>query len=150
MQTFLPHQSFIKSANVLDKKRCWKQVVEAKQILNVLEQIQTGNNKVGWSNHPAVKMWVNYDNALKLYYNTFLSIAISKHQIKTSMQQLDVVTNAIIMPWWMGNKEFHRAMRSRLIEKDMNFYLPKFQNDYKFNDGKYLWPNMVNKTFYII
>ena len=35
MQTFLPYPDFQRSAAVLDKKRCWKQVVETKQIINV-------------------------------------------------------------------------------------------------------------------
>ena len=33
MQTFLPYENFLESAKVLDKKRCWKQVVEANQII---------------------------------------------------------------------------------------------------------------------
>lgn len=30
MQTFLPFPDFLESAKALDKKRCWKQVVEAR------------------------------------------------------------------------------------------------------------------------
>ncbi len=51
MQTFLPYESFDESTMVLDKKRCWKQVVEAAQIIDVLE-----GRRTGWANHPAVKM----------------------------------------------------------------------------------------------
>ena len=39
MTTFLPYPDFLQSAQVLDKKRCWKQFVEAKQITDTLEKI---------------------------------------------------------------------------------------------------------------
>jgi len=53
----------------------------------------------------------------------------------------------MVWPWWLGMEEFHRAMRARLIEKDRDFYLPKFPNDEGYNDGKYWWPMMETKTF---
>ena len=66
MQTFLPHSNFRKTARYLDYRRLGKQRVEAYQILNVLTGKSKGN---GWKNHPAVKMWKGYENALKLYLN---------------------------------------------------------------------------------
>ena len=56
----------------------------------------------------------------------------------------------LVSPWWMGNENFHRAMRSRLIDKFPEFYEPKFPGDKGFNDGKYLWPVMETKTFRVI
>lgn len=159
MQTFLPYSDFIKSASVLDKKRCFKQVVEAKQILctlradNLPEDWQ--NTKAfqnqRWQNHPAVKMWKGYEEALKQYYNSFLMISLDKHKINTTMPYLDVIFSNVIYPWWLGKMKFHRAMRARLIEKDENFYKPIFdKEDVNFNEGKYLWPKTEATEFYMV
>ncbi len=153
MQTFLPYPDFHDSAVVIDKKRCWKQVVEAAQILDVLE-----GRKNGWANHPAVKMWIGYNNVLRGYFNVFLHVSKTLHGINTKYTQLSPYRtgfnpdkdNHDYYPWWLGNKDFHRAMRARLIEKDEEFYLPKFPDDKGFNGGKYFWPDMETQTFKII
>lgn len=156
MQTFLPYASFQRSAAVLDKKRCWKQVVEAKQIINVLE-----GNSTAWENHPAVKMWEGHIPELMVYFNVFLNTCKEVHGIKTKYYNYtlsDFKGRRVLedggfymeKPWWLGNEDFHRAMRARLIEKDEAFYLPLFPDDKGFNDGKYLWPDMQTKTFRII
>jgi hypothetical protein len=116
MQTFLPYSDFELSAQVLDKKRCWKQVVETSQILDVLK-----GKKVGWANHPAVKMWGGYIPALELYFNSFWLVATQIHKIKTKYSPI-FVPLPHEMPWWLGDYDFHRAMRARLIEKDRDFY----------------------------
>ena len=146
MQTFLPYESFLDSAEVLDKKRCWKQVVETAQIFDVLE-----GRKTGWGNHPAVKMWVGHTDILKEYFNVFLGISISKHKINTKYKYFSYKSMVHpILPWWLGDENFHRAMRARLIEKDEEFYFPLFPKDKGFNDGKYFWPVMESQTFRII
>ncbi len=153
MQTFLPYESFDESTMVLDKKRCWKQVVEAAQIIDVLE-----GRRTGWANHPAVKMWEGHIPELKLYFNVFLRHCKNTHGINTKYEPYDEthfqsrstgqgIGNLMVWPWWLGMEEFHRAMRARLIEKDRDFYLPKFPNDEGYNDGKYWWPMMETKTF---
>lgn len=153
MQTFLPYEDFNESAMVLDKKRLWKQAVEAHQIIDVLE-----GRKKGWANHPAVKMWDGHVPELKLYFNVFLRVAKEKHHINTQMVRFSEehfysrssghgIGNYMVWPWWLGQEEFHRAMRARLIEKDRDFYLPKFPHDEGYNDGKYWWPMMETKTF---
>lgn len=187
MQTFLPYSDFRKSAESLDKKRCWKQVVEAKQIIDVLEQLSKNepNNFIGdslkrkriaWENHPAVKMWIGYNDLLKHYYNVFLDYCINQHKINTKLFYIECkysngeyndadgeyLVNGFEIygdlfklsdketPFWLGNEDFHRSHRSRLIEKDREFYLPKFPEDEGYNDGKYWWPDMKTKTFKII
>ena len=64
MQTFLPYPNLSKSLKTLDRQRLGKQRVEAFQILNILLE---RTDRKGWKNHPAVKMWSGYENALKLY-----------------------------------------------------------------------------------
>ena len=154
MQTFLPFFSFEDSAASIDKKRCWKQVVEAKQVLCILHyegvpsdwKQSKGWLKQGWRNHPAVLMWKGYEDALAIYYNDFLDYCLKVHKINTTMEKAQVI-NRPLYPWWLGEEKFHRAMRSRLIVKNEAFYLPKFPNDKGFNDGMYWWPDMTKKTF---
>lgn len=152
MQTFLPYPDFLKSAQVLDKKRCWKQVVEAKQIISILSHLEEcPKDTVPWKNHPAVKMWEGHKQLLKIYFSIFLIMCTDKHIINTKYTPYTLRLNEKVKkPFWLDNEDFHRAMRSRLIEKDRDFYLPLFPNDEGFNDGKYLWPNMETKTFKII
>jgi len=146
MQTFLPYEDFQKSAEVLDKKRCWKQVVEAKQIISCLCEKETG-----WKNHPAVKMWKGYEDLLKHYYNVFLKYCLDVHKINTKLPYHTIyASNLENKPFWLGNEPFHRAMRSRLIEKNREFYLPKFPEDDGYNDGKYFWPVMESQTYRMI
>lgn len=155
MQTFLPYSEFQESAYVLDKKRAWKQVVECKQILcslraNGLPQdwinSKSYQNQV-FKNHPARIMWSGYEELLKQYFNDFLVVCKKYHKINTKMELLNINTNKINRPFWLGDDKFHRAMRARLIEKDEKFYLPKFPNDKNFNDNKYLWPINESKTY---
>jgi len=83
------------------------------------------------------------------YYNAFLIVSLTKHKIKT-LKELYDIDRGSEMPWWMGNENFHRAMRSRLIEKLPEHYAPLFPEDKGFNDGKYFWPVMETKTFRVI
>lgn len=62
MQTFLPHTSFERSAQYLDRQRLGKQRVEGYQILRTL----TGETS-GWRRHPAVCQWEGYLGALADY-----------------------------------------------------------------------------------
>lgn len=145
MQTFLPYKNFLDSARALDMKRCWKQAIEAHQIIDALE----GKVTSSWTNHPAVKMWEGHVGLLKRYFNSILYVCLHVHCINTKYTYYDLNTFDR-SPWWLGNEDFHRAMRARLIEKDESFYLEKFPHDKGFNGGKYLWPDMVTKTFRVI
>lgn len=157
MQTFLPFPDFKQSALSIDKKRCWKQVVEAKQLLCSLN---AKNLPIDWTetnsfkrktyqNHPAAKMWVGSEELLKEYYNAFLKVSLDVHKINTSMPFLDS-EKTDIKPFWLGDDNFHRSHRSRLIEKNTDFYLPKYPKDKNFNNCKYLWPNLKTKKYELI
>ena len=69
MQTFLPLPDFHKSLACLDSKRLGKQRLETHQILKVL----SGESEA-WKNHPAVKMWIGFDNSLIEYFNLNVDI----------------------------------------------------------------------------
>ena len=142
MQTFLPYQNFVRSVQSLDNQRLGKQRIEAKQLINILDG---GHTTSGWKNHPALKMWVGHTNSLKYYCNCCIDEWISRG-FKNTMEKYDV-DHQNEDPWWIGNEDFHRAMRARLIAKDRDYYLPKFPGDENFNGGKYFWPVMETQTF---
>lgn len=145
MMTFLPYPNYIRSVQCLDNKRLGKQRVECLQIINILE----GKQKTkGWHSHPAVKMWVGYTNSLKYYCNCCIDEWV-KRGFKNTMVKYDV-DHQNEDPWFIGNEDFHRAMRARLIQKDEAYYLPKFPKDKGFNNGKYFWPITETKSFRVI
>lgn len=132
MQTFLPFSDFKRSAEVLDKKRCWKQVVEAKGMLTVLSGIKPSR----YTNHAALRQWKGYDNALKLYYNIFLDHCLKVHKIKTKLDFL-IVDEPVILPPWIGYEPLHSSHRRRLLEKNIEFY-SQFNWEEK-PGGGYIW-----------
>jgi hypothetical protein len=147
MQTFLPYASFAQSAKVLDKKRLWKQVVEADQILDALldRPTKTGKPRTGWKNHPAVIMWKGYELALAHYRNIMLTESINRAKINTSKQHIQINNNYLEFPWWLGNQQFHDSHKSNLLRKDYSFYLPLFDG---FTDPSipYIWPVSISQN----
>ena len=118
MQTFLPYNNFQKSVECLDYKRLGKQRVEAMQILNIL----LSNKKTGgWVNHPAVKMWRGYENALALYMNTCI-IEWIKRGYNNTMKIFVVFEGEVKYPGWFGDLNFHASHRSNLLRKDHKYY----------------------------
>lgn len=155
MQTFLPFVDFQHSAESLDKKRAWKQVVEASQILDILD----GTLSAKWQNHPAVLMWVGHQNYLTYYYNIFWMHCVKYHNIQARKLQLRSFHNGLEnRPIWLGNPTFHQSHRDRLAQKAIadldigkpNLYnalldagiVPKQQN----LQGSYYWPVTKDKS----
>jgi len=133
MQTFLPFPNFYKSLNCLDYKRLGKQRVETFIIIKNI----TGNPN-GWMHHPAVKMWMGYPDALKLYLNMSIKLWI-KRGYKNSMElQSPDFSTKIQLPPWFGNEDFHRAHRQALLFKDFDYYKRFFPDDVP--KIQYLWP----------
>lgn len=135
MQTFLPYECFRLSATCLDQKRLGKQRVEAKQIINVLEKLELGE-KPKWCNHPAVRMWIGYIDALKLYYNACVNEWVLR-DFNNTMELYDVTEN-IEYPDWLQDKRLYISHRSRLMAKD-----PEFYSQYRWKvdtEMPYWWP----------
>ena len=141
MNTFLPYPDFRRSAKCLDYKRLGKQRIEAWQIYLALTK-----KNYGWKNHPAVKMWKNYEACLITYgieicvewryrkYKDNMLLKFLKEYIKTPSQYLYFLKT----PKWLGNKKFHSAMRSNLLRKDYKYY-KRFHWKEKPN-LQYYWP----------
>ncbi|MDD5511119.1 MAG: MSMEG_6728 family protein [Dehalococcoidales bacterium] len=115
MQTFLPYPEFDKSAAVLDRRRLGKQRVEAYQIIRA---ITYGG---GWASHPIVKMWLGFENALKLYSNAVVEEWI-RRGYRNNLEIYNLTDCEIVYPWWLGMEEFHASHRAALLAKDYGHY----------------------------
>lgn len=147
MQTFLPYENFRSSLKALDYKRLGKQRVESYQILLALNcppairikcernglDYSTYIHKPRWINHPAVKMWKNYELALIYYYNDSIQEWVDRGYNNT-MPKIKVLEWAS-MPWWLGDDKFHASHRSNLLRKDPSFY------------SQYGWDDPTNKNY---
>ena len=130
MQTFLPYSDFQKTAESLDYRRLGKQRVEAFQILNILEG---KTNSTAWKNHPAVKMWQGYEDALRIYLRTIILEWI-RRGYKNNMTIPNFTTCKI--PNWIGDEKFHASHRSNLKRKNAEYY----KNFTEPIDLPYIWP----------
>lgn len=136
MNTFLPYSNFKECAKVLDWKRLGKQRVESMQILNTLER---GSR---WEHHPAVGMWIGYEEMLKLYMNCMILEWIHRGY-RNTMKIVDIDENKLMPPYWLGMDILHDSHRSNLLRKDFDFY-----SAYKWNvspDDPYFWPLIYDK-----
>jgi len=121
MQTFLPYPDFRDSAQILDYRRLGKQRLEAKQILNAL----LPTSKSGWRNHPAVRMWEGYEDALRLYHDVMIEEWILRGY--NNNMPLYGIYPDVFLPDWIGDERLHASHRANLLRKDPIFY------------GKYGW-----------
>lgn len=131
MQTFLAYPDFWMSAEVLDRQRLGKQRSECKQILKALF---LGS---GWANHPATRMWRNYENALCEYYNIICKVWV-RRGYNHNMPFINLNEVEIIYPPWLGDKAFHSSHRSNLLRK-----MPEHYNQFGWtepSDLPYIWP----------
>ncbi|WP_329286821.1 MSMEG_6728 family protein [Streptomyces sp. NBC_00691] len=149
MQTFLPFENFTDSAAVLDPKRLGKQRVEALQVFRGLTVPD-----YGWRRHPAVRMWVGYEEALVRYGLDVCGVWTDEGRADTcsvtlmndyrawrpsaSVREQSGLTAAGELPPWLGESAFHRSHQSALLRKDPAFYRTQFPGVP--DDLPYVWP----------
>lgn len=149
VQTFLPYPDFLASARSLDQRRLGKQRVEALQVLRGLTR-----PGYGWRNHPAVRMWAGYEEALTRYGLDVCAVWSAAGRADTCASTLvtDLTTArghgrvrsqaelaaAGELPPWLGRDDLHRSHRSALLRKDPEHYRPQF-GDVP-SDLEYVWP----------
>ena len=133
MQTFMPYPEFKKSAKCLDFRRLGKQRVEAMQVHRIVSGKRTEG---GWINHPAVRMWWGYQDALAAYHNAMLYEWIYRGYINN----MPKIPHAVdyVMPVFIGNKKFHDSHKSNLLLKIPEHYGRHFKNIS--DDLPYIWP----------
>ena len=148
MQTFLPYPDFELSARVLDQKRLGKQRVECLQVVRGLSV-----PGYGWRNHPAVRMWRGFPEALGRYSLTCCDVwlelgfgdtcaatigadlqVLGVHEVRTQAE----LAEAGALPPWLGDEALHRSHQSNLLRKDPDFYGPRFPGVP--DDLPYVWP----------
>ncbi len=150
MQTFVPWPDFNESASVLDNKRLNKQLLEGRQIYGILV---SGRRSGAWVNHPAVKMWRNYDMALFEYLEAIKDECIYRNiQTKKNWDAIMDIhnnnwnrgSNTILPPWWDDDR-IHLSHRQNLYKKDSEYYA-YFVNDNRLSavsccdTCSYFWP----------
>jgi len=147
MQTFVPYADMHESAVVLDNKRLNKQLLEGRQIYNILS---SGRTTGGWVRHPAVLMWRNYENALYSYLQNIMTECdyrgISTEKNWNAIQKMhdnnwDRGSN-VVMPAWWGDERVHQSHRNNLYVKDQEYYA-EFDNDKAVSccdRCSYVWP----------
>ena len=128
MQTFLPYKDFDDSMQSLDNLRLGKQRVEALQIIKAIYIPD-----YGWKNHPAVKMWVDYPEALQMYHDSAINEWVRRGK-NNNMPLTRVITDKL--PHWLGDEIFHASHRSNLLRKDHVYY------------GKHNWKEPDNLPYY--
>ncbi|GAB7049662.1 MSMEG_6728 family protein [Catenuloplanes indicus] len=153
MQTFLPYPNFLESARVLDGKRLGKQRAETLQVLRGLTR-----PGYGWRNHPAVKMWRGFEEALVRYgldvcvawqerghADTVAVTLIADYAAGRRESPADVTIRSqaqlervCAVPPWLGDDAFHLSHRSSLLQKDPDHYGPIFGDIPA--DLPYVWP----------
>ena len=145
MQTFMPYNDFVKSAQMLDYRRLGKQRVECKQILLALTE-----PSYGWKHHPATKMWAGYEPALCAYasvicnewmsrgYEDSLLLYFAKEFYKVGGRSHPTSMRMMYdMPHWMGDEAFHHSHRMALRDKEPRHYE---QFGWTGTNTGYVWP----------
>lgn len=114
MQTFIPLPDFQESIKCLDGKRLFKQVVEARQILNTLIK------NTGWIHHPAVLQWKGFEGSLINYAylaaEECIARGINGHGEISKLNKLGIDPENDVPPWF-GTEAIHSSHRSKLLCK---------------------------------
>lgn len=133
--TFVVSSNLKECAKALDYRRLGKQRVEAYQILRTLR-----GHSHGWKNHPAVKMWKGYENALALYMNAMIDEWIERGY-KNTMKIEEIDDTPPKFPWWFNWEPLHKSHKASLNRKDPNYY--HFDVEPCFMNHGYIWPTLV-------
>lgn len=135
VNTFIISDSPRICASLLDYKRLGKQRVEAKQILDTIQ------NPSGWKNHPVCHLWKDNIDGLKYYINCMIDEWI-RRGYKNTMEKYDISfkEEKDILPWFYYNKQIQNSMKAALLRKNPEYYkdiLTLDDSDY-INHG-YIW-----------
>ena len=138
VNTFITSEDYQVCVTNLDKRRRFKQTVEAKQIIQIIEKLANGDNKIAFKHHPIVKIWRNHLESLKEYYNTFLKYITEVDKINTTKLTF-YQTSPSNKPWFMLFKPLLYSHQARLIQKDPMFYKDKFSVPSVYFSIGYIW-----------
>ena len=131
MQTFLPFPDPVKCSKVLDYQRLNKQRSECKHIINLLSYHKQKithypkghkkeGKKIGYINHPIVRMWRGHEKALMLYCNEMI-VEWKRRGYNNTMKTYPVKGKVSFPAWW-GNQKLHASHRAALLTKNPDHY----------------------------
>ena len=133
MQTFMPSDNFVLTAEVLDNQRLNKQALEGWQIMMTnLGLDPEGNRRApkGWFNHPAVRMWRGSESALLEYIGAMVDewkrrgyrSTIYEKALRTHERGIELgLVRTTERPAWMEDK----ALLERLMSSHRTALLCK-------------------------
>jgi len=133
MKLYVLDRDYTKTALLLDnKRRCWNSLVTAAKMIEIFEK--QGPNT--YNGTPNWKVWADYPDALKSYFNAFLKVCKDIHRYNTKYIPLEHSEFFELPPF--TNKTFlsHQAF---LIKLDEELYLPKFPLANNYNNGILIW-----------
>lgn len=134
MQTFVPYGAdFYATARCLDDRRLGKQRVEAYQILRTLL-----NETQGWKNHPAIKMWYGYEQALVIYTQIMCGEWVARGYLDTVADK----TTALAGEWFDGKLGLFEPFTNEYVTRgtpDTHVSVPYYWYPLWLND-----PNLTN------
>lgn len=136
MQTFLTDFDHSVTARSLDQKRLVKQLLEGRQIMEVLtkpEYYRAEDQRIRvtpWAHHPAIMMWRGSVPYLGDYLNA-IADEMKRRGYETSKNMS--VINAVLsknhngeVPWWMERQDVFANIinthRVSLFKKDSDYY----------------------------
>jgi len=176
VNTFLVHPDYTINSRLLDFRRLNKQITEATQIYKTCMRIKpyilnptniwdyynqakiiVATYKIPWGNHPAVIMWLGFENSLCDY------IAACYHEWTTNRRRKNgtcckyknkppVPTGPSIKPWWIYNTRIILSHRIALWNKELDRNEPKWYTKIKLfidarnqvkDDLPYIWPSKI-------
>ena len=139
MQIFIIGSIF-ETCQALDKRRLWKQILEARQIIDVL----LGKSQA-WKNHPIAKMYKDDLEWLLLY------LAVFEEYWKGDLEAAEIISNGAeeIKPTFLYDDSYLENMKKRLFTKDNSFYsqwaiLGESYINMYFVDGNWKYYNQKN------
>lgn len=144
MQTFVPFTNHQETAELLDPKRLFKQLVEGKQILLALD-----DPNYGWQNHPAVMMWRGHEEALVDYLLVLAQEWRYRGTLRETHQPYDesitewlhanyLCDGGQLPEWWGG--PIHFTHQLKLLYKMPEWYEPKLGFIAPRIEPNYFWP----------
>lgn len=138
MQIFIIGSIF-ETCQALDKRRLWKQILEARQIIDVL----LGKSQA-WKNHPIVKMYKDDLEWLLLY------LAVFEEYWKGDLEAAEIISNGAeeIKPTFLYDDSYLENMKKRLYTKNKVHYsqwelLGESNINYYYIDG--IWRKYTQK-----
>lgn len=131
MQVFIVGSPY-ETAESLDPRRLWKQILECDQIIAAIE------GKSAWSKHPVILMYKNNVDWLKLYRTT---LGLYKAGCLEDAKKCSDIAELIKPSFICDN--LIKQMKRRLYTKDKNYYnqwseLGESNINYYFVDNQWL------------